>query len=251
MQSPGSDVSRDKYAEFFLFELSCYSFAVRLRHVTVKAFRFQANIFQVPYEFFGRSFSVAKNQREVPLLFEKFSEKAESLFSGYFIVCLLEIFGFHGRFERYLHGILKVFLYQSRYFFRYGRAEKHCLSFSGDIFEYAFDIINKTHIKHSVGFVEHEILQFVEFYGFSVHDVEQSAGSSDYDVRAAQLENLFIDGNPSINGADADFSVCELHELSANLNAEFSCRHEYERFNSRLFLIEGFNYWYGETESFP
>ena len=77
---------------------------------------------------------------------------------------------------------------------REGRREHQILTALGQQTNNAFNIMNKAHIQHAVGLIEHQHLQIGELHCVLAVEVHQTAGRRNEDIdTATQLDHLRID----------------------------------------------------------
>ena len=65
------------------------------------------------------------------------------------------------------------------------RREQHCLPITGAFFHYLADVGHKSHVQHSIGFVQNEYFNFVESQHAAANLVKQTARRCHDDVGAA------------------------------------------------------------------
>ncbi len=84
---------------------------------------------------------------------------------------------------------------------RHGGREQQGLPFGGDLFQYPADIGEKTHVKHLVGFVQHQYFEVGEVDGALADVVQQTARAGHHDFNAVfERLNLRIDVDSTIHG---------------------------------------------------
>ena len=65
------------------------------------------------------------------------------------------------------------------------RGEERGLPLLGRLVQYRFDVFDKTHVEHFVGFVEHEIAHAAQLEAAAPDVIEQPPGRADDDLHAA------------------------------------------------------------------
>ncbi len=122
------------------------------------------------------------------------------------------------------NGVFEQALGQLNDVWRHRRREKQRLSLVGELANDPFEIGQEAHVEHSVGFVQCEIFQFVEFDVSLIHQVEQSAGGCHNDVDAlVERADLTVLTYASVNHGLPQSEVASVRrETLFDLDGEFT-----------------------------
>ena len=85
------------------------------------------------------------------------------------------------------------------------------------------DIVDKAHIQHAVGFVQHHSLNGVHLHGAALHMVAEAAGGSHHNLRALfERVNLLADGLPAIEADTANTGLegGDIPQFTGDLNGK-------------------------------
>jgi len=96
--------------------------------------------------------------------------------------------------------------------------------------------MNKAHIEHAVGFVEHQRVDSVEADCAALHVIEQAAGGGDDNVHPmAQFRDLRVDADATEDhdGSERQVPAVIFYTL-ADLGRKLARRHEYQRTDAIL-----------------
>ena len=89
-------------------------------------------------------------------------------------------------------GRLQELFRQACDFRRHGGGEKQCLACEGQKFHNAFNIGNKAHVQHAVGFVNYQNFDTAQHHLAALNMVEQTAGRCDQHISTALNSALLI-----------------------------------------------------------
>ena len=111
-----------------------------------------------------------------------------------------------------------------------GREHEH-LAVVGHMGKNVVDRVDKAHVEHFVGFVEHYGVHVPEIYDTAVDEVDEPAwGRHDYLHAFAQGADLALDARTAVDGQDFEFGNVfgEIGEIAGYLEAELAggCEHE-------------------------
>ena len=180
------DVGGDKHADVAFFKsIECFG-AGTLAFIAVDRAGLDPRLFELFTKFVGPVFGAGEDEDLFPVsIFDEFGG------DGCFCPLVTAVGtlgnGFSGGFFRADldgHRVNEKFAGHVADFFGKSRREQKVLPFSGQHFNHLADVVDKSHIKHAVGFVEDEDFHFVEFTSTLTAEIEQSARSGDEDIHA-------------------------------------------------------------------
>ena len=105
----------------------------------------------------------------------------------------------------------------------------------------AAHIVNKAHVQHAIGFVQHKNFQLIQLDEALTHQIIQPTGRGNENVHpAAQLLNLRILVDAAKNDGGAQRQIAPvLHKILLNLNCQFPRRGEDKRPNGVSLAARG------------
>lgn len=109
---------------------------------------------------------------------------------------------------------------------RHSRWEKEGLSFCGNFCNHFFDIMDKPHIEHSVGFIEDKESNMSQVYIPLVHQIEESSWCryQDIDTLLECLDLAMLIDSTKDNRVFQFRISSIIPKTLRNLDSEFSCR---------------------------
>ena len=108
---------------------------------------------------------------------------------------------------------------------RDGRGEHAEVAAALELVENARHIVDKAHVEHAVGLVEHNGLDIVELDGAALHVVAQAAGGGDNDLRTLfERVDLLADGRAAVetHNAHARKIYAEVTQFVCDLHGKFA-----------------------------
>lgn len=103
------------------------------------------------------------------------------------------------RFDRNMHRVGEIAIYQPEHCFRYGRGKKQGLMGCWTMGKDPLYVLAETNVKHPVRFVEDNILDFAQFEGPPLEVINDASGGP-YDEVASSLKSIQL-------GSKADASI--------------------------------------------
>jgi len=103
-----------------------------------------------------------------------------------------------------------------------------------------FDIILETHVQHFISLIQHHIFDLFEIDRFAFDQVNQAAWCCHHDLHASfQFPDLLPDGCSAIHCGHIHLGqeFLETFQFGNDLEAQFSCRANYQRLGVSLFLF--------------
>ncbi len=114
-----------------------------------------------------------------------------------------------------------------------GRGEEQVLTTRRQLGQHAANVVNKAHIEHAVGFVQHQNFDVIQLHRVLVFQIQQTARRCHQHVHAAaQLHHLRVDADPAEHHQRANVEIAAVvtHVL-ANLRGQLAGWGEDQRTN--------------------
>ncbi|CCJ88038.1 hypothetical protein BN133_4415 [Cronobacter dublinensis 582] len=112
-----------------------------------------------------------------------------------------------------------------------GRGEQQVLTLRRQLRQHAANVVNKAHVEHAVGFVEHQHFDLVEFHRVLVFKIQQTARGGDKHIHAAaQFHHLRVDAHAAKYHQRADIEIFAVFaHVLAHLGCQFARRGQDQR----------------------
>ncbi|CCK01729.1 hypothetical protein BN129_172 [Cronobacter sakazakii 701] len=112
-----------------------------------------------------------------------------------------------------------------------GRGEEQVLTLRRQFRQHAADIVNKAHVQHTVGFIQHQHFHLIELHRVLMFEIEQTTRRCDKHVHAAaQFHHLRVDAHAAKHDQRADVEIFAVFaHVLAHLGCEFTRRGQDQR----------------------
>mgnify|MGYP000319035922 CR=1 FL=1 len=127
------------------------------------------------------------------------------------------------RIHRHPGRVVQQGVDQSGDLWGHGGREEHSLLFGGQPLQDLFHVVDKAHVQHPVGLVQHHRLHLVQPDGAPLHMVHQAPWGGHHDLGGLfQLEDLFVDGLPAVetHGAHPLLERAQVPQLVPDLDGQ-------------------------------
>lgn len=184
IDSAGGDIGRDKHSCRLFFEIGKRPLSVVLGFVSVNRFGDDSPSDE-EFHHFVRSVLGSGKYKDIPNLriMKEMDDEIVFISLVYMIYALIDRLGGGGnRSDFDFFGIPENGSRKCHNIGCHRRGKEECLSFHGDNFQELFNIVNKSHIEHTIGFVENEYLDVREGDIPLTHEIEKSPRSRYKDI---------------------------------------------------------------------
>src|SRR5690554_77002 len=231
-----------------------------LRLIAVYGFCRNLALLKYTHHLIGPVFGTGKDQyRTDGLIFKHFLQELNLVGLVYKINKLIDGFGC-GRCggHLYLHRLMKNGVGQLHDIGRHGGREKERLAFCGQNSQKPFNIVNKAHVEHAVGLIQHKNLNFPNRYKFLIHQVEQATGGGDQNIHAVfeGLDLTVLIYAAKNDGAAQTGMSAIIFDALPNLNGELTSRcYDEGTYGAatalvQTLIIKQLQYWNGKGSRF-
>ena len=231
-----------------------------LRLIAVYGFCRNLALLQHTHYLIGPVFGTGKDQyRTDGLIFKHFLQEVDLVGFVHKINKLIDGLGC-GRCGRhlYLHRLMKNGVGQLHDIGRHGGREKERLAFCGQNSQEPFYIVNKAHVEHAVGLIQHKNLNFPNRYKFLIHQVEQATGGGNQNIHAVfeGVDLTVLVYTAKDDGAAQTGMSAIIFDALPNLNGELTSRCYDEGPNGttaalvQALIIKQLQYWNRKSSRF-
>ncbi len=233
VESSCRDVGRHEYLDFIVLEGSEGSCPLSLFEVAVEESRLDSVILKHSREVFGFVFGSYEHDNFLFSGFgDVFLEHFELIKRFYFDERMVDFRDrdFFGGLNEFVVGS-DIFRQKTLHLFGNRRTERHGLFHLRDMPPNVVDIVDESHVEHTVALVKNKVFDLVEVDISSVDQIDQPSGSRNDDLRSFVDDFLlFLEARSAKNNRGADsHSIGKLVHFFPDLSGKFPGRGEDDR----------------------
>ena len=256
VEPSGSNISCDEDVDITFLQLGNHLFAVFLRHVAIQCCRRIPPGFQSFRKFCCRYFCTNKNQYAIKgfnfqyscqrIELVKIADRPVTLIDRFRCGCL----GLDGD----IMSVSQVALRDLLDLLWHGGREECNLSALRRLLQYPFDVVDKTHSQHLIGFIKHQCLQVIEFQCAFPHVIHDTTWRANDDVNAASqganLSGIFLSAIDRRYMKPLHMMGIALESLG-NLNGQLPCWCQDQHLFMALLKVNSCQQWQGKCCGLP